>query len=371
MRREPLEELAEVSPKDEAIDLKRRGDASQLLSPGGERRQSLRGFEDTYTDIVDFIVRITHRIWEQADMGYIYDTYQHNCVVHTGYGTSYGVEEVVGGSIALLAGFPDRRLYAEDVIWSGDDEAGFHSSHLIVNTATNLGYSPWGPPTGRPVRYLAIAHCFVKENRVVEEWLVRDTAAMVRQLGFDIREVARRAAVERPPLPDGETDRLRGQLPPAPYQPRHDGDHVEDLAGRVLHEVFNGRHFNLIAETHASDICMWVPNHVQLTGPNHARTYLLGLIAMFPDAHLNIEHVSSIGDERHGYRVAVRWRLSGTHRAFGWYGRPTHKRVNVLGISQLHVSGGKITKHYLVFDELALLMQLAAGTSAESERGAG
>lgn len=353
--------MAYPEPSDEhAIDLKRMGDLESILRGGGERRQSLRGFEPQYRDIVDYIVRITHRIWERADMGYIYDTYAHNVAVHTGDGTGYGVEGVVNGSIALLAAIPDRRMFPEDVIWSGDDEAGFHTSHLIVNSGTNLGYSPWGPPTGRRVAFLAIANCFVRENRVVEEWLVRDTGAIVRQLGFDLHEVARRAAAERPAHAVGETDRLDGQLPPARYQPRHDGDHVEDLARRFFHELFNGRRFNLVDETHAPDAVTWVPNHAELIGPTRARTYLLGLVAQLPDLHLNVEHLTWIGDEADGYRVAVRWRLQGSHRIHGWYGPPTGKRADLLGVSQLHVRGGKITRHYMVFDELALLTQLLA-----------
>ena len=51
-------------------------------------KQSLRGFEEQYQDIVDYIVRITHRIWEEADMGYIYDTYSSKVSVHTAYGTA-------------------------------------------------------------------------------------------------------------------------------------------------------------------------------------------------------------------------------------------------------------------------------------------
>ena len=38
-------------------------DISKLMNPGTERRQSLRGFDDDYVDIVDYIVRCTHKIW--------------------------------------------------------------------------------------------------------------------------------------------------------------------------------------------------------------------------------------------------------------------------------------------------------------------
>ncbi len=79
---------------------------------------------------------------------------------------------------------------------------------------------------------------------------------------------------------------------------------------------------------------------------------------MFPNAHLSVEHVYWLGDAEKGYRVAVRWRVAGTHGRYGMYGKPTGRRVNVLGISHLHVKDDKITKHIMVFDELALLMQL-------------
>ena len=42
---------------------------------------SMKGFETQYKNIVDYIVRITHRIWEEKDIGYIYDTYAHDCRV--------------------------------------------------------------------------------------------------------------------------------------------------------------------------------------------------------------------------------------------------------------------------------------------------
>ena len=63
----------------------------------GPRRQSMRGFEDTYVDIVDYIVRITHRIWEDQDIGYIYDTYSPSCRVYDDGGPRHGIEQMVDG----------------------------------------------------------------------------------------------------------------------------------------------------------------------------------------------------------------------------------------------------------------------------------
>ena len=331
---------------------------THLRRQSRQAEHSLRGFDPQYEDIVDFIVRVTHRIWEEGDMGHIYDTYMPNVAVHTGYGTAYGVEEVVSGSVAFLAALPDRRMYAEDVLWTGDDELGFHTSHLLVNTGTNTGYSPWGAPTGRKVNFLAIANCFIRENRVVEEWLVRDTSAIVRQLGFDVWEVARDAASLWSTSVSGETDRLQGQLPPAAYQPHAQDEPHEDFVRQLFHDVWNARHFNRIAERYAADASLHVPSNLTLRGLANIRAYHLNFVAMFPDAHMNVEHVYGLESEDGGYRVAVRWRFSGTHARYGWYGKPTEKRVNILGISHLHIVDEKVKEHYMVFDDLSVVMQL-------------
>jgi hypothetical protein len=78
-------------PSDYSISLRAKGGTDRLLvNPGSERVQPMRGFEDTYVDIIDYIVRITHRIWEEKDIGYIYDTYRHNSRVVDDYGLQYG-----------------------------------------------------------------------------------------------------------------------------------------------------------------------------------------------------------------------------------------------------------------------------------------
>ena len=55
-------------PADFSISLGNKGGTDQqLLNPGTARNHNMRGFEDIYVDIVDYIVRITHKIWEEKD----------------------------------------------------------------------------------------------------------------------------------------------------------------------------------------------------------------------------------------------------------------------------------------------------------------
>src|SRR5690349_17558426 len=117
----------------------------------GERRHSMRGFEDTYVDIVDYIVRITHRIWEDQDVGYIYDTYAPGCFVYDDSGPNYGVERVVERTMAAVHAFPDTRSWADEVIWAGDDEQGYVTSYRYITTGYHLCAWRWRPATARKV----------------------------------------------------------------------------------------------------------------------------------------------------------------------------------------------------------------------------
>ncbi len=126
--------------------------AADLLAEG-PRRQALPGFEPVYRDIVDHIVRCTHRIWEQKDIGLCRSLYADRCVMHTLNGPSSGVENVVQGTLSALSAFADRQVVAEDVIWSEDAPGLFYASHRITSRSTHEGVDALYGATARASFY--------------------------------------------------------------------------------------------------------------------------------------------------------------------------------------------------------------------------
>ncbi len=118
--------------------------------------QSLREFEDTYRNIIDYIVRITFRIWEDRDVGYIRDCYAPNSRVFDDYGLQIGSEKIVSDTLHTTGAFSDIKLIADEVIWAGDDNVGFHTSHRTIIRGTNDGDSHYGPATGKQVDVLVM-----------------------------------------------------------------------------------------------------------------------------------------------------------------------------------------------------------------------
>ncbi len=340
----------------------RRGDIGAMLRPGGERRQPLRGFDEDYVDIVDYIVRCTHKIWEEHGVGLIYGHYTHNAVQHGTDGEWYGRDQVITNTVQMQAAFPDLRLIADDVIWAGDDVEGFKTSHRCTLVGRNSGYSPFGPPTGRQITLRSVYNCAVRDNRIYAEWAYNDELSLIRQLGLPLRETVRKLA----PAPldalgvdaVGQVERLRGQEPPSVPGPKPDGFDVEDMVRRGMHEIWNWRLLNKVDDYYGENYLYHGATGREAYGRGNYRAYVLSVLAMFPDAAIHIDDLYWNGDEREGYRTAVRWTLLGTHTGPGVYGAPTNRQIRMSGLTQHLVRGGRFVEEWTLFNELQVLQQL-------------
>src|SRR5215207_2304064 len=203
-------------PPDFSISVRAKRVADRLIAePGGERTQPMRGYEDTFTDIVDYILRVTHRIWEEKAIGYLYEHYAPNARVFQDDGIVYGRERVMADTTQMIGAFPDLKLHADDIVWSGDEDTGFWTSHRLTLVGHNTGWSAWGPPTGRRIVLGVIADCYSRANVIREEFVIYNTAALLRQLGHDPLVLARGAGTALPaPRHAGEVERVIGQGAP-------------------------------------------------------------------------------------------------------------------------------------------------------------
>jgi len=350
----------------EDLDLSHvRRDIGEVMAQANTgRRQGMAGFDAEYTDIVDYIIRCTHKIWEEKAIGLIYTHYAHNTPVHLTDAEYYGRDQVVENTVRTLAAFPDLRLFGDEVVWSGNDLDGFHSSHRVTWSGRHLGHGVYGPPTGARVQRREIAHCVVQRNRIVEEWIAHDETALIRQLGLDEAALARTLAQAEadtgfgpPTASHGEVPRLSGQLHP-PVELNGDPRDPEMLPQFVYQLIWNARMLNQLTVCYAPQAVVWVPGNRRLEGPSELCAYILQLLAAFPDGAMQPQHAMWNGDETQGYTVAVRWTFQGTHTGPGVYGPPSGQRVRVLGISHFYVRNGQIEREYMVWNEFALLKQL-------------
>ena len=355
-------------PKNYDISLKSYGGGgkAKLLNPIPKKlkTQSMKGFETQYKNIIDYIVRITFRIWEQKDIGYIYDTYSHDCRVWDEFGLQSGAEKIVVDTVHTNNAFPDIRLFADEIIWAGDENASFHTSHRTIITGTNTGYSKFSEPTKKSVRLLCIANCVAKNNEIYYENVVYDTVALIKQLDLNVNEVAKEGANKgnigpfAPDFKNSKPTRFTVKSKPLSFEIPKNVSNVRDFAEAVFNTIWNRRNFSAIDHIYSNDIIFEGSTGRKFKGKKQLRNFIISMIASFPDLALSVEDIYWMGNEYDGYLVSVRWGAIGTHKGNGSYGPPTDKECYIWGITQWYIENNKIIKEWTVFNEFGILVQL-------------
>lgn len=331
--------------------------------------QSMKGFDPEFEDIIDYILRITYRIWEGKQVGLCYDYYSDDCPVYTLAGVTIGSEEVTQNTLATMASFPDRTLHAENIIWGGDAENGYHSSHRIRTHMTNRGDSDLGPASNKHAVIPVIAHCICKDNKIIEEWLVRDNFSLAEQLGFDPIEVAKSKAMA--PMQDrlqayfesefnrlSKVDRSRNSDPATT---------TEAWVSKALHNIWNARMVGDVQKYYAANAKFHGPNHRALNGHQEVMEFYLQFIGTLSNLNFSVDYITVNDREDGSQDVAVRYTFAGDHTGPILYGKPTNKPIFVLGETHLRIKDEQIIEEWNVFDELSIWVQVFRAAGIRSE----
>jgi predicted ester cyclase len=317
----------------------------------------MHGYDPEFSDLPHFILEITRRIWEGRGIDLIRRWYADDCVMHTPGGPARGVAAVIAGTLETLHAFPDRRLLGEDVIWSGDDRAGFLSSHRLASVQRHRGDGLFGPPTGRVIRYRTIADCECHANRITEEWLVRDNAAIAHQVGLDIEaHAASLAAAEQAP-PWQTTSAAQAAVSGARSTDMRADPLAADLIGR-LGRVWNEAALRDLPGLYTEAANWHGPRHETRFGPGDLDDWFVGYQAAFPGARWECDHASVLRAAGRPERVALRWRLVGKHAGRGAFGAPSGAPILILGITHVEMLGTQVAREFTLIDELALWKQI-------------
>jgi predicted ester cyclase len=328
--------------------------------------QPMSGFEQTYRNIIDYIVRITYKIWEDREVEYIGDTYSDNSRVYDDYGLQLGNQKIIADTHHTTAAFSDIRLLADEIVWAGDDEVGYHTSHRTLIRGTNDGESKYGPATGRTVDVLVIANCVALDNKIFLEHVLYNNSSLILQLGLDLEQMASSMVSAAPagwPRDHSTWQALRAAASPerpisesAPVS----GFDVDRFARLNLDALWNRQDYGVLSQHYSSHFSFHGPTERAFAGAGPYQEMLLSLKTAFPDLQLQVDEVYWMGNDDEGYLTSERWSATATHMGPGLYGEPTGREVQIWGITQHRLVGGRIVSEWMLFNELDLMMQIAA-----------
>ena len=317
----------------------------------------MKGFDKKYKNFPDFILKITEQIWEGKDVESIGQYYTDNIPVRSPFGITYGNKPVIDATYATLKEFPNRQLLGEDVIWNGNDEIGYHSSHRILSKGTHLGEGFYGNPTGNDIFYRVIADCACKNNQVYDEWIVRDQGAMVRQIGFTPKEFAKKI-IEREggllnasKLYDFESDAC-SDYEPEGYEIGSKAEKYTKVLNSIFYENYDFSDYDRAANI------FWPGNQI-----GHGREDIVKkwntIKEIFSNIKFTIEHVGFLDDTNQNSKVSIRWFLEGVHTNESLaYGKASKKNIFIMGINHAEFYSNTIIREWVLFDEVAIWKQI-------------
>jgi len=318
------------------------------------------GFDDRYATPEEYIIGVTHEIWEDRGVDKLNHLYALDIAVRSPVGASAGNQAVIEATWATLTEFPDRQLLAEDVIWSDDGDNGFLSSHRLLSTATHLGDGAFGAASGTALTYRIIADCAARDNAIYDEWLVRDLGAIVRQLGHTPEAFARtQLAAEG----DAAVAPLTPQSSPAAIYTGRGNDHAAGVRYASLLQAVASGDDSAITASWDRAVQLETPGGRTGHGWAAVHQFWAELRRAIPDAELTIEHQIGRDDPELGTRAALRWWLSGTHAGAGCFGDPTNATLHIMGISHAEFGPWGLRREWILFDEVAVWKQVAMAST--------
>lgn len=311
-------------------------------------RQNLPGFDTKYHNIVDYILKITEDIWEKKEIEVINETYEKDILIHTGARKINGIEKVIGATNDTLASFPDRMMQGEAVIWSTDNKGDFYSSHRILSTATNQGSTVYGEPTGKKISFRTVADCKIANNKIYEEWLVRDNLHILQQLGFDPVEMAKKdTTYKKNPI----------SICVNSSKEVEDVSRPEGLVNSLITNVWKNNDFTDIEQYFSENSTLHAVCDQDVQGVHHITEYIQSILKSFEDPTINIDRITSNRKDS-STEIAARWYIRGRSTKSGVFGIDSIAEIFVPIISHYTIENGKIKDEWMVYDGFDALCQI-------------
>ncbi len=317
----------------------------------------MKGFDKQYKSFPDYILKITKQIWEGKDVESIGKFYTEDIPVRSPFGITKGNKPVIDATYATLKEFPDRQLLGEEIIWNGNDDLGYHSSHRILSKGTHMGNGFYGKPTNKKIYYRVIADCACKNNQVYDEWIVRDQGAMVKQIGYSPKEFAH-MIIEK----EGGKEKAKEVFN---YKSNMDSKYkflkpkageIGDIYSNILTNIFN-TDYDFRDYARASNI-FWPGNKLG-HGREDVKKFWNSLKSPFSKIKFSVEHIGWTKENDRNEKVSIRWFFEGLHTNKTIdYENETNSKIFIMGINHAEFIENNIVREWVLFDEVAIWKQI-------------
>jgi hypothetical protein len=291
-------------------------------------------------------------IWDYKLIGKIFDFYGDNVVIYREGGNNMvGVQDVINDTLAYISAFPDLAFEFLDIHCDGNEKDGYRFGQVVEFKGTNLGYSKYGPPTGKSLvkdgrGTLDICQCLIKKVngrwRMHTEWGTRSEKANAEVLGAAEMSgsISQNADKNFNDPFDESTDDDNRIMQTDIYS-----ENIKKLEGTIENIEINGKQDVIdffkaytslvwdykmpgrIYDYYKEDIVVQTANWHRLNGVEAVVIEVLDLMAAFPDMRVKLDDIIVNGTVDSGFKVFRRLYFEGSNIGINKYGKSTGKSL--------------------------------------------
>ena len=246
-------------------------------------------------------------------------------------------------------------MIGEDVISCGSKAGTYLSSHRILSTGTHLGDGFYGKATGKKIIYRVIADCLVVNNKIVEEWIIRDEASILIQLGWNVR-----VFVEQK-INDGSFSKSDIISSKNAFVKKNILDECQNQYALKYKDYFtkliNKKSSSLNQYYERSAQLYWIGGELIYTCDKIFQKWN-DFLSCFEILKYEVSSNISLNQNNMRPRSALRWRLICKHNFNGYFGTATNKEIEIYGIGHAEFGKHGIVREFILIDEISIWKQV-------------
>ncbi len=299
-------------------------------------------------------------IYNQQQIGTVYDLYQHNAVQHLPWGDLYGREAIIREYTNLLAAFPDLSYRSLGSICIEKSNQQVKLMEHYEWSGKHTGFSFYIPPSSKIVTVSGLRVLRCHNGRVLEEWNQDDRLNLIRQLKMEPVEIIRRMKASSSvdftwEITPGEIEHSFGQITPETWPQWEEGKlNSETLLETLISKVWNWRLLGSIDELFSRECHFSLSGGASCENIDAYKADVLNRLAAFSDLTM-LSDDNFWEHQPEGFiDSALRWTLIGTHDGYSSYGAPSGVRICIPGLSLIRIKNNRIVNLVERFGELAL-----------------
>jgi len=265
----------------------------------------LPGFSPQFDSIQQFITTLTHVVWEEKDIGQLADFYATPVVFITPEKQLTDLSQFMRHTLEAMYSFPQRSVLTEDILYTETADSDYYVSQRTVASIRHQGEGFFGAPTGKSVWVRTWADRICAAGAIRQEWLLQDRAAILAQLGLNIRDFAfsLNSAREQLGLENAPAEVLDARWAGGP-----EGDDVKGPISGVIERyltMWAGGNSGIVPGLYHPAATLYAPGHCVGTGEAEISALLSGYRASFADSETQLHHLIVRKDVNEPVRISA------------------------------------------------------------------